>query len=89
MRDVDTRRVAACVNACEGIPTEALECQSKKQITQSMISMIEEMSIVLKWAIARVELANKEGNPILSTWRESAEDIVERAEAFIVKPTER
>ena len=34
----NARRIVACVNACEGIPTEALECQTKKQLTTKMIA---------------------------------------------------
>jgi hypothetical protein len=33
----DARRIAGCVNACKGIPTEALECQTKKQLTSVVI----------------------------------------------------
>jgi hypothetical protein len=72
-------RIVACVNACEGIPTEALECQTKKQITRTMIGLIEEMTLLMKAAIARVDLANKDGDPILSAWRESAEASVSKA----------
>lgn len=91
MNDIEAnaRRIVACVNACEGIPTEALECQSKKQITPTMIGMIEEMALLLKSAIARVELAHKDGDPILSAWQEAAEATVSKAGEFISNRAEK
>jgi hypothetical protein len=91
MNDIEAnaRRIVACVNACEGIPTEALECQSKKQITPTMIGMIEEMALLLKLAIARVELAHKDGDPILSAWQEVAEATVSKAGEFISSRAEK
>jgi hypothetical protein len=87
--EANAYRIVACVNACEGIPTDALECQSKKQITPTMIGLIEEMALLLKSAIARVELANKDVDPILSAWRESAEVAVSKAGEFIPNLAEK
>lgn len=75
----DARRITACVNACKGIPTEALECQSKKEITPMMIGLIEEMALLMRWAIANGDLANNKGNPILSAWRDDAEAVISKA----------
>lgn len=36
-QEENARRIVACVNACEGIPTEALECQSKRKISEAWV----------------------------------------------------
>jgi|GEM_PF-6714980 len=46
-------------------------------------NLIEEMAVILKMAILRIEIANAEGDPILSAWRETAESALRRAEEFI------
>jgi hypothetical protein len=33
----NARRLAATWNACDGIPTGALECQAKKELTQKLV----------------------------------------------------
>jgi hypothetical protein len=42
-QEANARRIVACVNACEGIPTEALECQAKKEITAKLIEQNREL----------------------------------------------
>lgn len=55
---VIARRIVACVNACEGIPTEALECQSKRKISESLVKQRDAMLDALRMAesfIAKLE----------------------------------
>lgn len=75
----DARRIVACVNACEGIATAALECSSRKEITDRMFSLIEQMALHLKTAVERIKIANTEGNPILSAWCDDAERSLKEA----------
>lgn len=49
----NARRIVACVNACEGIPTAALECQAKKQIT---LKVIEDNEALLKALTGMLEV---------------------------------
>jgi hypothetical protein len=44
------RRVTACVNACKGITTEALECQAKKGLTARLIEERAELLAALETA---------------------------------------
>lgn len=39
----NARRIVACVNACDGIPTEALECQSKRKISESWVKQRDKL----------------------------------------------
>ena len=60
----NARRIVACVNACEGINPEA----------------VPDLLTVLRAAVARVELANREGDPILSAWLPDAQAAIAKAE---------
>ncbi len=56
--EANARRIVACVNACEGIPTEALECQSKRKISESWVKQRDAMLDALRMAesfIAKLE----------------------------------
>ena len=67
LRDSDmanARRIVACVNACEGINPEA----------------VPDLLTVLRAAVARVELANRVGDPILSAWLPDAQAAIAKAE---------
>jgi hypothetical protein len=44
----NSRRLVACVNACAGIPTEALECQTKKELTKKLIDTNKELLAALE-----------------------------------------
>ena len=57
-------RIVACVNACAGINPEA----------------VPDLLTVLRAAVARVELANREGDPILSAWLPDAQAAIAKAE---------
>jgi hypothetical protein len=46
--DANGRRLVACVNACAGIPTEALECQTKKELTKKLIDTNKELLAALE-----------------------------------------
>jgi hypothetical protein len=52
-------------------------------MNESMIDLIEEMTLLLKSAIARVEIANMQGDPILSAWKETAQASVGKANGII------
>jgi hypothetical protein len=65
----DGRRIAACVNACAGIEDPA---DLRKQR--------DELLDVLRTAIRRVEIANAEGDPILSAWLPTARAAIVNAE---------
>lgn len=43
----NARRIVACINACEGIPTEALECQTKWQLSAELIRQRDELLAAL------------------------------------------
>lgn len=44
----NARRVVATWNACEGIPTDALECQTKKGLTKQLIENNSELLTTLE-----------------------------------------
>jgi hypothetical protein len=46
--DANGRRLVACVNACAGIPTEALECQTKKELTKKLTDTSKELLAALE-----------------------------------------
>jgi len=48
----NARRIVACVNACEGIPTEALECQSKRKISEAWVKQRDQLVSACKRAEA-------------------------------------
>jgi hypothetical protein len=48
----NSRRLVACVNACAGIPTEALECQTKKELTKKLIDTNKELLAALEEAFS-------------------------------------
>lgn len=81
----NARRIVACVNACEGIPTEALECQTKKQLTAKLLNQVSVLIDLLEMAAARIEIANAEGNPMLSAWLPDARKAI--AEARVFRPS--
>lgn len=43
----NARRIAACVNACEGIPTEALE----EGVVRELVEALEALVVELEWEI--------------------------------------
>lgn len=51
----NARRIIACVNACKGIPTEALECQTKKDLTAKLIALNRELLAVLDACVTQIE----------------------------------
>ena len=56
----DARRIVACVNACKGIPTEALECQSKKDLSAKLIQLTNELATALEDVVALAEAAMRD-----------------------------
>jgi len=50
--EANARRIVACVNACEGIPTEALECQSKRKISEAWVKQRDQLVSACKRAEA-------------------------------------
>jgi hypothetical protein len=42
------RRIIACWNACSGIPTAALECQTKKELTARLIEVNKKLVAALE-----------------------------------------
>ena len=50
-----------------------------KQPNARLISAAPDMYYLLVWAIRRIELANQEGNPILSAWLPEAKEILRKA----------
>jgi hypothetical protein len=52
-KQADARRLAACWNACEGLTTEQLECQTKKELTAKLIEVNREMLAALEDRIAQ------------------------------------
>ena len=58
LRDIvnaNARRIVACVNACAGIPTESLECQTKKQLTDKLIEQNRMLAAELEALADRIE----------------------------------
>ncbi|WP_126448395.1 hypothetical protein [Sulfuricystis multivorans] len=51
----DARRIVACVNACKGIPTEALECQAKKDLTAKLIEQHQALLAALEGCVEQIE----------------------------------
>ncbi|WP_141054918.1 hypothetical protein [Tepidiphilus succinatimandens] len=56
----DARRIVACVNACKGIPTEALECQAKKDITAKLIERNQALVKALEDLVSLAEAEMRE-----------------------------
>lgn len=59
---------------------DALE-QIKEEAREEVREVARAMADVLRAAIARVQLANEEGNPILSAWLPDARAAIAAAEA--------
>lgn len=55
MREANARRLAACWNACEGIPTEALEAQQSGGLPWSVADQIDKLA-----ALSRAERQSDE-----------------------------
>jgi hypothetical protein len=51
----DAKRIVACVNACKGVPTEALECQAKKDISARLIALNREVLASLDGCVTQIE----------------------------------
>lgn len=56
----DARRIVACVNACKGIPTEPLECQSKRDLSAKLIETNKALLAALEDVIALAESAMRD-----------------------------
>lgn len=71
-QEANAARIVSCVNACEGINPEA----------------VPDLLHQLQMAVVRVELANREGDPILSAWLPGARAAIAKAtyEKEQVKP---
>lgn len=50
----DARRIIACVNACKGIPTEALECQAKRDLTAKLIEQNQALLAALERCVDQI-----------------------------------
>jgi hypothetical protein len=51
----DARRIVACVNACKGIPTEALECQAKRDLSAKLIEQNRRLLAALEGCVVQIQ----------------------------------
>jgi hypothetical protein len=72
----NARRVCAAWNACAGIPTEALECQTKKELTKKLIDTNKELLAALENILFAM---TRHGYPGEAYAVEQAEDAIKKA----------